>query len=88
MGYMTFNDHFDETYDTEESNDKRISHIVELCSQLIKKDPYEFYDATKSIREHNTKNFFDPTSLKNAVDKEVSDLFELIDSSEISSRES
>lgn len=88
MGFMTFGDHFDENYDEVESNEKRVHKIVELCNSLIKIDPIEFYEATRYIREHNTKHFFDPTSIKNAVDQEVSVLLELIDGSEISSRES
>ena len=80
MGFMTFGDHFDETYDREASNHKRISNIVALCNELVKIDPSEFYDATRSIRKHNTKHFFDPSSLKNAVDQEVLGLLELVDS--------
>ena len=85
MGFMTFGDHLDETYDNENSNQERISQIVKQCNELIKKNPNEFYDATRYIREHNTRNFFNPTSLKNEVDKEVSGLLELVDGSKISS---
>mgnify|MGYP007000401821 len=42
MGFMTFGDHLDETYDNENSNQERISQIVKQCNELIKKNPNEF----------------------------------------------
>lgn len=85
LGFQTFGNIFDESYDEEADGDKRIEKIVELCKWLKKQDHQKLYKQTESIRKHNLEHFFDRTALESTINKTVLDLFELSDSSKISS---
>jgi len=56
MGYKTFSDYFDESYDEEEHPGKRILKIAKLCKEIDSwsiKEKENFYNKSKDITEHN-----------------------------------
>ena len=87
LGYMTYNNYFDESYDSLKELDQRTNAIVKLCSQLKDISYKELYDKTKHIRIHNQKIFFSEKHLKNACCDTITRLLELVDSGQVSSRE-
>ena len=52
LGFRTFGDHIDESYDTEPDVEKRVNKIIENLKTL-KGSSDSFYKNTKEIREHN-----------------------------------
>jgi len=65
IGFKTFKDHIDESYDQEHNLEKRIEKLVKLCNSLKTTDYKLFYDKTEHIRRHNQKVFFDTDKLRN-----------------------
>ena len=56
MGYKTFSDYFDESYDEEEHVGKRILKVAKLCKEIDSwsiKEKEDFYNKSKAITEHN-----------------------------------
>lgn len=62
LGYKTFNDVFDESYDLFRDNSVRLHHVFNLLDKLMN-EPEEFWDRNKekfdSIHTHNIKNYED-----------------------------
>ena len=85
LGFHTFNNTFDESYDTEEDPNKRIDKIVDLCRWLKEQDPQRLYSVTENIRKHNASHFFNESALKKTVNETVLGLLEFFDSSQVSS---
>ena len=81
MGFKTFGDFFDESYDDERDPNRRIDCIVSLCKELKKMDPIKLYQETESIRNHNRNLFFDDEALIKSVKETLSDFFEFSDRS-------
>lgn len=88
LGFKTFTDCFDESYDQEEDKDKRIEKIIKTCDEVNKKDWKMLYAQTRDTRQHNYNNFFDKNKLSVEINKELSLWFEFVDSSQVSSTES
>lgn len=65
IGFKTFEDHIDESYDQEQNLEKRIEKLVQLCDSLKAIDYKMFYERTEHIRSHNQRVFFDMDKLKN-----------------------
>jgi len=55
LGFKTFGDHIDESYDDKESIDDRCKIITDNLIDLKNRMP-KFYKDTKHIRDHNLKN--------------------------------
>ena len=55
LGFKTFGDHIDESYDDKEDLNDRCQIIAQNLVDLKDRMP-KFYDDTKDIREHNLKN--------------------------------
>tara|TARA_B100000683_G_C12430278_1_gene531427 strand:- start:184 stop:1293 length:1110 start_codon:yes stop_codon:yes gene_type:complete len=55
LGFKTFGDHIDESYDDKENIDDRCMIIADNLIDLKNRMP-KFYQDTKHIREHNLKN--------------------------------
>lgn len=55
LGFQTFEDHIDESYDMEQDVEKRIAIIVENLTR-IKGKTLKLYQDTKNIRDHNLMN--------------------------------
>jgi hypothetical protein len=74
LGFQTFSDFWDESYDNESDPKKRMKMIISLCRTIAKWSPMElhtFYARTKEIREYNFKNLANlkPIELNNFVEK-------------------
>jgi hypothetical protein len=74
LGFRTFSDFWDESYDNEPDPKKRIKMIVSVCRTIAKWNPVELhtlYAKTKEIREHNFKNLanLQPIELNSFVEK-------------------
>ena len=85
LGYKTYGDFIDESYDTINALKERTDAIVDLCEKLIVKPHAPIYADSKEIREHNQKIFFSELHCRSACRKTLKDLLELIDRSKISS---
>lgn len=59
LGFQTFHDFFDESYDECTDIDVRIDKIVLTLEQIKKIDTVSLYHETKNIRKHNRELFFD-----------------------------
>jgi hypothetical protein len=86
MGFRTFNNYFDESYDLERDRDKRIDKIVSLCENLKLKCDREgnqqwrdLYMQTKALRQHNYDVFFDQQKLSVEVNKTLKLFLEFAD---------
>ena len=85
LGFKTFSNVFDETYDDETNEDKKIEKIVETVRFITEMDGTELYQKTKEIRAHNRKLFFDVNRVKDVVGDSILRLLKFFDSSQVSS---
>jgi hypothetical protein len=94
MGFKTFGNYFDESYDLEQDPDGRIDKIVSLCKEL--KDPstdlkhgnkkwQDLYLQTKALRQHNYNTMFDKNKLSLEINKTINLFLEFADTSQVSS---
>ena len=94
MGFKTFGNYFDESYDLEKDPNLRIDKIVSLCKEL--KDPskdlkhghkkwQDIYLQTKALRQHNYNLMFNKDKLSAEINKTLELFFEFADSSQVSS---
>jgi hypothetical protein len=81
LGFRTFNNVFDESYDDERDSDKRTNKIIDLCKILKNIDKQKLYRETESIRQHNQKLFFDKKELSKSINETVSGFLKLADRS-------
>jgi hypothetical protein len=88
MGFQTFNNIWDESYDEQTNPDKKIAMIVEICKFIKCSDWKSLYEKTKSVREHNHQHFFNKGALSKTINKVLLSWFKFFDSSKISSGES
>ena len=80
LGFKTYGDFIDESYDNFESVEQRTDAIIKLCSELKGIDHTELYANTQEIREYNQKIFFSKEHLQNAIKETINDLLKLVDS--------
>lgn len=85
IGFKTFDNFFDESYDEQLDKNKRIEHIVAVCEKLRDQDWHQLYEQTKEVRDHNARVFFDRSALSKEVNKTILGFLEFVDSSKISS---
>ena len=85
LGFKTFSDVFDETYDDETDENKKIKKIVETLRSISEMDSTELYQRTTEIRTHNRQLFFDKNTVKDIVGDSILRLLKFFDSSQISS---
>ncbi len=88
MGFKTFNNYFDESYDLEKDSARRIDKIVELCAGL--KDAFwsDIYMLTKGLRKHNHDVFFNKEKLSEQVNQTFNLFLEFADSGQVTSTKS
>jgi len=79
LGFRTYHDHINESYDSLEDLDQRTDAVVKLCESLKGKPHIWLYADTKEIREHNRNIFFSEQHLRDACRKDLKRLFELVD---------
>ena len=85
MGFKTFNNYFDESYDLEQDPNKRIDKIVSLCADLKQKNWQDIYLQTKALRQHNYDTMFNKEKLSLEINKTINLFLEFADSGQISS---
>ena len=97
MGFKTFANYFDETYDLEKDSDKRIDKLVSLCTDLKRmcsngsavesgnKKWQDVYMQSLALRQHNYNNFFNKEKMSLQINKTLELFLEFADSSQVSS---
>ncbi len=92
MGFKTFGNYFDESYDLEKNKDKRIEKLTSLCTDLKEmcshgsvvesgnKKWQDIYLQTKALRQHNYDTFFNEEKLSAEINKTLNLFFEFADS--------
>jgi hypothetical protein len=58
IGFETYNDYFDESYDNEPNLHKRINLLSQSLKDILTTGIYNLFEDTKKIREHNLENLF------------------------------
>ena len=85
LGFKTFNNYFDESYDLEPDKNIRIDKIVSLISNLKNTDWQDLYLQTKGLRQHNKDLFLNKEKLQEQINKTLIRFLEFADSSQITS---
>jgi hypothetical protein len=85
MGFKTFGNYFDETYDLEKNGNDRVDAICKLCKDLLEKDWQDIYLQTIALRQHNYDNFFNKERLQQQINNTLIRFLEFADSGQVSS---
>jgi len=80
MGFKTFANYFDESYDLEADKGKRIGKIVNTCRDLLSDNWQDIYLRTQALRQHNHDTFFDREKLSLEINKTLELFLEFADS--------
>lgn len=81
LGFQTFNNFFDESYDSELDHEKRIKKIVTTLKHIQKIDYKKLYQDTFDIRQHNKNLFWNKNELSNSINKTILNFFKFVDGS-------
>ena len=81
MGFKTFSNFFDESYDIERNPTKRIEKIVDLCAHLKEINWRDIYLQTQALRRHNLETFFNREKLSVEINKTLNLFLEFADRS-------
>jgi hypothetical protein len=81
LGFQTFHNFFDESYDSELDHEKRIKKIISTLRDIKTLDYKKFYQNTIQIREHNQKHFWNKKELCESINNTILNFFKFIDSS-------
>jgi hypothetical protein len=85
IGFKTFSNYFDESYDLEQDPNKRIDKITLLCEELKSKNWQDIYMQTKNLRQQNYDTFFDKEKLSKEVNKTLELFLEFADRGQVPS---
>ena len=85
MGFKTFSNYFDESYDLELNADKRIDKIVNTCQDLLSKNWKDIYLQTQKLRQHNYDTFFNKEKLSLEINKTLKLFLEFADRGQVPS---
>ena len=92
IGFRTFGNYFDESYDLERDTNKKIDKIATLMKELKStcddgsivergnKKWQDIYLQTKALRQHNYDTFFDKEKLSSEINKTLNLFLEFADS--------
>jgi hypothetical protein len=80
IGFKTFGNYIDESYDLEQDPEKRINMIVSLCKDLKTKNWQDIYLQTKALRKHNYDTLFNKEKLSLEINKTLNLFLEFADS--------
>jgi hypothetical protein len=81
MGFKTFSSYYDEGYDLEKDEYKRIDQIIKTCCDLLLKDWRDIYLQTQYLRKHNYDTFFNEKKLSLEINKTLNLFLEFADRS-------
>jgi len=81
MGFKTFNNYFEETYDLERDPAIRIDTIADLCDRLRDGPWQDMYLQSKALRKYNHDHFFNPEKLSLEINKTLNLFLEFADRS-------
>ena len=85
MGFQTYGEFMDESYDEEPDHDKRCDMIRSTLEKIKQLDYKELYANTEKVRTHNQKVFFDKDILGDEINRTLRLWFEFADRGQISS---
>jgi hypothetical protein len=85
MGFQTYGEFMDESYDEEPDHDKRCDMIRSTLEKIKQLDYKELYANTEKVRTHNQKVFFDKDILGEEINRTLRLWFEFADRGQISS---
>ena len=71
LGFKTFQEHFDESYDECPHLNDRVQSIIRTLQQIKRMDVNKLYKDTEEIRRHNREHFFNEEFYKDFNDKEL-----------------
>lgn len=71
LGFKTFQEHFDESYDECQHLNDRVQSIIKTLQQIKTMDSTKLYKDTEEIRKHNRKHFFNEEFYKEFNEKEL-----------------
>jgi len=71
LGFKTFQEHFDESYDECQHLNDRVQSIIKTLQQIKTMDSTKLYKDTEEIRKHNRKHFFNKEFYKDFNEKEL-----------------
>ena len=77
LGFKTFGNYFNESYDLEPDPIKRTEKIVKLIESLKDFDWQDAYMSSKKLRQHNYDLFWADSVYEKEVQKTVADLLGL-----------
>jgi len=80
IGFKTFGNYIDESYDLEQDPEKRINKIVSLCKELKTKNWQDIYLQTKALRKYNYDTLFNKEKLSLEINKTLNLFLEFADS--------
>ena len=80
IGFKTFVNHFDESYDLQKDKDKRIDKIVKTCQDLLSRNWQDIYLQTQALRQHNHDTFSNREKLSIEINKTLELFLEFADS--------
>lgn len=81
LGFKSFQNCFDESYDNELDHEKRIEKIVVTLKDIKKRDANQFYQETFDIRQHNKNFFWNKNKLSDSINITILDFFKFVDGS-------
>ena len=81
IGFKTFNNYFDESYDLTDNSVTRVEKITKLCLELKNCYWEDMYMLSKGIRKHNTELFFNKEKLSAEINKTLELFLEFVDGS-------
>ena len=85
MGFQTYGEFMDESYDQEPDYDKRCDMIRRTLEKIKAMDYKTLYEDTESIRSHNQRVFFDTALLGDEINHTLRLWFKFADRGQISS---
>ena len=88
LGFKTFENIIDESYDNEKDRNLRIEKLVGAIRSITDRSHVDLYSETIEIRKHNKKHFFNRSAFSEVVNKEILSWLKFFDSSQVSSTKS
>lgn len=85
IGFKTFGQYFNESYDLERDPNLRVKKLVNLCKDLLNKNWKDIYLQSVSLRKHNYDTFWNREKLSEEINKVLVNFLEFADSGQVSS---